>query len=208
MDQTGFYDLILAEAFQRTGNHIKIEHLPAERSLTNANMGITDGDFVRISGLDKLYSNLVQVPEKIVDFEFVAFTWRSDVRLENWNSCKPYNVAIVRGWKILETNLAGARSLVRVKNQALLFSLLDNHRTDIAVYSRFEGYEIIRRSGLRSITALEPPLANRDMFLYLNKRHQPMIPALTGQLRTMKQDGTFAAIRKRTLDHYFKGMTK
>lgn len=207
-DQTGFYDLILIEAFQRINKSVKIEHLPAQRSLSNANQGITDGDFVRISGLDKLYSNLVQVPEKIVDFEFMAFTWRSDILLESWDSCKPYNLAIVRGWKILEKNLAGAKSLIKVKDQELLFSLLDKQRTDIAVYSRFEGYEIIREFGFKSIKVLEPPLATREMFLYLNKQHLPLIPELTKQLKTMKQDGTFETIRKKTLGRYFGNRTK
>lgn len=206
--QTGLYDLILLEAFRRIEQPVRIEHLPAERSLTNANMGITDGDFVRISGLDRLYPNLVQVPEKIVDFEFVAFTWKSGIKLENWDSCKPFNVAIVRGWKILETNLAGAKSLIRVKNQELLFSLLYNQRTDIAVYSRFEGYEIIKRLKLNSIKTLEPPLAIREMFLYLNKKHVQLLPDLTKQLQAMKQDGTFEFIFQRTLDRYLKDATK
>ncbi len=69
---TGFYDLVLEEAFARAGYEIKIIQLPAERSLTNANDGITDGDYVRISGLESTYPNLIRVPEKITDFEFVA----------------------------------------------------------------------------------------------------------------------------------------
>ena len=38
--KTGFYDLILQEAFSRIGRKIDIEHLPAERSITNANLGL------------------------------------------------------------------------------------------------------------------------------------------------------------------------
>jgi polar amino acid transport system substrate-binding protein len=208
VDQTGFYDQVLIEAFQRVGQPIQITHLPTERSITNANLGITDGEFPRISGLDRLYPNLVKVPEKIVDFEFVAFTWRSDIQLKDWNSCKPYNVAIVRGWKILEANLADVRSLVKVKNQKLLFSLLGNHRTDIAVYSRFEGYEMIKKLGLQSVLAIEPPLATKEMFLYLNKKHLQLIPALTKQLQSMKHDGTYDRILEKTLGSYIKGTVK
>jgi polar amino acid transport system substrate-binding protein len=208
VDQTGFYDQVLIEAFRRVGQPVQITQLPTERSITNANLGITDGEFPRISGLDRLYPNLLKVPEKIVDFEFVAFTWRSDIQLKNWDSCKPYNVAIVRGWKILETNLAGVRSLVKVKNQRLLFSLLGKHRTDIVVYSRFEGYEMIKRLGLQSVWAIEPPLATREMFLYLNKKHLPLIPALTKELRNVKQDGTYDRILKKALGPYLKDTTK
>jgi polar amino acid transport system substrate-binding protein len=207
-DQTGFYDQILIEAFQRDGQPVQITHLPTERSITNANLGITDGEFPRISGLNRLYPNLVKVPEKIVDFEFVAFTWRPDIQLKDWASCKPYNVAIVRGWKILEANLADVRSLVKVKNQKLLFSLLGKHRTDIVVYSRFEGHEVIKKLGLQSVRVLEPPLATREMFLYLNKKHLPMIPAIAKHLRGMKRDGTYDRILKKTLGPYLKDTTK
>jgi polar amino acid transport system substrate-binding protein len=207
-DQTGFYDQILIEAFRRIGQPMKITHLPTERSITNANLGITDGEFPRISGLDRLYPNLLEVPEKIDDFKFTAFTWRDDIQLKDWSSCKPYNVAIVRGWKILEANLADARSLVKIKNQKLLFSLLGKHRTDIAVYSRFEGQEMIKQLGLQSIRVLEPPLATREMFLYLNKKHLSLIPMIATQLRSMKHDGTYDRIFKKTLGPYLKDTTK
>jgi polar amino acid transport system substrate-binding protein len=207
-DHTGFYDQILIEAFRRAGQTIQITHLPTERSITNANLGITDGEFPRISGLDRLYPNLLQVPDKIDDFKFTAFTWRDDIQLKDWASCKPYNVAIVRGWKILEDNLADAKSLVRVKNQKILFSLLGKHRTDIVVYSRFEGQEMIKRLGLQSIRVLEPPLATRGMFLYLNKKHLQLIPAIAKQLRSMKRDGTYDRILKKTLGPYLKDTTR
>jgi polar amino acid transport system substrate-binding protein len=199
IDQSGFYDQILIEAFRRVGQPVQIMHLPTERSISNANLGITDGEFPRISGLDRLYPNLLKVPEKVDAFDFVAFTWRSDIQLEDWASCRPYDIAIVRGWKILESNLTDVKSLVTVRNQEVLFSFLAKHRTDIAVYSRFEGEEMIKGVGLQEIRALEPPLATRDMFLYLNKKHHRLIPEIAKQLRSMKNDGTYDRIRKKTL---------
>ncbi len=203
-DQTGFYDLVLLEAFERAGVPIAISHLPAERSLTNANDGITDGDFVRISGLARLYPNLIQVPAKITDFEFVAFSKDASIQLKDWASAKPYHVGIVRGWKILEENLSGSASLTRVKNQKLLFTLLDKGRANIVVYSRFEGYEMIKHLGLTGVKALEPPLAVREMFLYLNKKHTRLIPVISEALKDMKQDGTYGALFDQSLAPYLQ----
>ena len=207
-DQTGFYDQVVIEAFRRIGQPVQITHLPTERSISNANLGVTDGEFPRISGLDRLYPNLHRVPEKIVDFVFVAFTWRTDIQLKDWSSCRPYNVAIVRGWKILEANLAEVKSLEKVTTQEILFNLLAKRRTDIVVYSRFEGREMIEKLGLQSIRVLEPPLATRAMFLYLNKKHLALIPELAEQLRSMKQDGTYDNIRQETLGSYLNGTEK
>jgi len=207
-DQTGFYDQVLTEAFRRIEQPVRITHLPTERSITNANLGISDGEFPRIAGLNSLYPNLMKVPEKIDDFKFVAFTWKPNIQLKDWNSCKPHNVAIVRGWKILEVNLTNSKSLEKVTNQILLFSLLGNHRTDIAVYSLFEGQELIKKLGLKDIRMIEPPLATREMFLYLNKKHLPLIPVIAKQLRSMKHDGTYDRIFKKTLGQYLKDSTK
>jgi polar amino acid transport system substrate-binding protein len=205
IDRRGFYDLVLTEAFNRSGISINISHLPAERSLTNADAGITDGDFVRINGLEQLYPNLIQIPEKIADFEFVAFTKKSEIQIKNWEDCKAYNVAIVKGWKILETNLAGSYSLKKIKNQKLLFTMLANNRTDIVVYSRFEGYEMIKQLNLKNILVIEPPLATREMFLYLNKKHHKIVSGIVENLRNMKQDGTFKRIADEVLNPYFEG---
>ena len=201
-EENGFYDLILNEAFRRAGVDIEIVRLPAERSLANADQGITDGDFVRIAGLEKVYPNLVRVKEKIDDFEFVAFSRHVDIATTSWASLKPYSIAIVRGWKILEKNIFSEQSLVRTKNQRLLFTLLKKDRTDIVIYSRFEGYALLDRLGMQNVHVLEPPLTVREMFLYLNKKHAALAPALENNLREMKRDGFFAEIRLRTLAPY------
>ncbi|MFA6497866.1 MAG: transporter substrate-binding domain-containing protein [Desulfurivibrionaceae bacterium] len=198
-EQTGYYDRILLEAFRRLKIPITIGHLPAERSLQNADSGIDDGDFVRIAGLEKRYPNLVMVPEKLDDFEFVAFTRTIHLPTTSWTALAPYHVGIVRGWKILEENLAGVKELTAVKNQEQLFILLKNGRADAVVYARKEGFGLIRQLGITDAYALEPPLAVRPMHLYLNKKHAGLVPSLTAVLKKMKEDGTVAAIARQTL---------
>lgn len=198
-DHAGYYDRILLEAFQRLGVTVTIGHLPAERSLLNANSGIDDGDFVRIPGLEKKYPNLLMVPEKLDDFEFVAFTRHLTLRTTGWPSLTPYHVGIVRGWKILEENLAGVRELTAAKNQEQLFLLLKNGRIDVAVYARNEGHGLLRRLGITDAMALSPPLAVRPMHLYLHKKHASLVAPLAVVLKAMKNDGTYAAIARQTL---------
>jgi polar amino acid transport system substrate-binding protein len=198
--ETGLYDLILQEAFRRVDLRVDIDHLPSERALMNADSGLTDGEFPRISGLERLYPNLVMVPEKLTTYEFVAFSKHRGLKMSSWNALQPYDVAIVRGWKILEKNIVNTRSLVRAKNQKLLFHLLLNDRADIVVYSRIAGDAYIRSLGLEGvIVALEPPLAAREMHLYLNKKHEQFVKPLAHALREMRKDGTYTEIKNRAL---------
>lgn len=203
-NQTGFYDLVLSEAFRRIGRRVEIVSLPAERSLLNADSGITDGDFVRIAGLERLYPNLIKVPEAIIDFEFVAFARNLELRTDSWDALQPYDVAIVRGWKILEENASGSHSLLRTNDQWQLFNLLRKDRVDIVIYSRFEGQALISAMGIEGAKPLEPPLAMREMYLYLNNLHRELVPPLAGALRAMKADNTYRTLRERALGPYLK----
>jgi polar amino acid transport system substrate-binding protein len=193
-DQTGIMDLWMKEAFARIGWEVIIDWQPPERGLENANRGIVDGDAGRIAGLSSRYENLIPVPEKIMVSEFVAFTLHSRYRPAGWQSLKPYNVAIVRGHKISEENVVGTRSLFKAANTEVLFSLLNSNRVDVAVCERLFGAMMAKKIN-PEIKVLEPPLARRDFYLYLHKKHEPLVGRIADAVKTMKRDGTYERLR-------------
>ncbi|MFN2365868.1 MAG: substrate-binding periplasmic protein, partial [Desulfurivibrionaceae bacterium] len=138
------------------------------------------------------------------DFEFVAFGRDLEVRTDSWAALEPYDVAIVRGWKILEENASAAHSLLRTDDQWQLFNLLQNDRADIVIYSRFEGYALIDAMGIEGAKALEPPLAKREMYLYLNVNHRKLVSPLAEALRAMKADNTYRTLQEQVLGPYLK----
>ncbi len=188
----GFLDRVAREAFARAGRRVRLVDLPAERGLRNANEGIEDGDLTRIAGMEKTYPNLVMVPEKIIDWRFSAFT--RDPALTTtagWKSLLSYSVGIIKGWKIAETNLAKARQIVYVEDAEQLFRLLAKNRVDAVVYSREMGQLLLKQRRLQNVRLVEPPLDTREMFIYLNKKHTPLIPGLVRALRSLKADGSY-----------------
>lgn len=199
--QTGMLDLLAKEAFSRIGKQVIITPLPSERSLINANSGITGGDLVRIDGISQLYPNLLKVPEKICDFDFVAFSKSADLKLSGWDSLKPFSVGIITGWKILEENVH-AKVVTKVENAEQLFHLLMRNRADLIIFSRYEGYGVIKDKKLHGVHVVEPPIESREMFLYLNKTHLKLVPQLAEALRKMKEDGTYSEIKHKSLQPY------
>lgn len=193
-DETGIIDMVLKEAFQRLGINISIIAVPAERALLNASEGSDDGTFSRIAGMSEKYKGLVQVPEKIVDFEFVAFSRNIDMTTNGWADLQPYNVGIITGWKILEESIKNTRSLHKVRDERILFNLLARDLVDIVVYSRLGGEATTREMGLQGIKVLEPPFAVREMFLYLNTKHAGLVAPVSDSLKKMKEDGVFQRI--------------
>ncbi len=199
-DGKGIGDRVLAEAGRRLGFELRIVHLPSERALQNANAGIEDGNYVRVAGMTDLYPNLVAVPEPLTRFEFIAITRDLEFPTDGWESLTPYNVGIVTGWKILEQNIADAKSLIRVRDEHALFSMLLAGRIDVAIYDYRQALFHLRahHPGAR-VRFLGPPLAVRDMYPYLHRKHAELAPGLAEVLREMKKDGTFRRLEAEAL---------
>jgi polar amino acid transport system substrate-binding protein len=187
--------LLSQEAFRRIGMDIKLVSLPSERSLLAANQGEVDGEGLRVAGLNEQYANLVRVPERYVSISFVAFGKDATLAMDKaWDSLKPHRVAFITGWKMFEANATGARIVNKVEKPEQLFQMLASGHVDLALYTRADGAALLRRLGMTGITPLVPALKDVDMFLYLHKKHEALVPRLAQALRDMKADGSHARI--------------
>lgn len=192
-EQTGLVDRVAGEAFRRAGMRLKLIQLPAERALQNANAGIDDGEVSRVAGIEKIYTNLVRVPEKLVDHHFVAFTRDADLKEASWANLAPYVVGYIRGYKIVERNVPEGTQTATANDARQLFTMLDKGRIDIAVYRRWEGTQLAREMGIEDLRIIEPSLAETGIYIYLNKKHADKIPLLDKALRDIKAEGMFEA---------------
>jgi polar amino acid transport system substrate-binding protein len=200
-DRSGFLDVIASEAFRRVGAELRLVKLPPERGLINANAGIEDGDLTRIAGLEKHYPNLVRVPEKLVDWEFMAFSKNSSIA-SSWPVLRQHAVGHIKGWKIYEQNLATAGQVTTADDADQLFRLLDLDRIEVALYERSLGVALVKQQGLKGVRLLAPPLATREMFIYLHRRHAALAPQLAQALRAMKRDGYYQRVYNEKLKPY------
>lgn len=188
------FEAVMTEACNRLGLAVSVETFNAERALRLANNGRSDGDGPRIAGLSATYSNLIQVPEKIIDVSFSGFSRDPGIPSGDWAALNPYRVGILIGWKILENNITGARSLRKVDDIEHLFKMLANDRVDLVVINEVDGRVYVKDHGLSGIEVLSPPFARREMFLYLHNRHDALVPELVGVLAAMKTDGAYQRI--------------
>lgn len=197
----GFLDVIAGEAFRRSGVKLKLVKLPAERGLINANSGIEDGDMVRIAGLEKLYPNLIRVPEKLIDFEFAAYSKNPDISVSQ-KTIRSHVVGHVTGWKIYEHYLEGAEHIVTANDPEQLFLLLARDRAEVVLYACWMGEARIKKLNLKGIHLLKPLVAKRAMFIYLNKRHRELVPRIAKAIRDLKREGFYEKVRREKLEPY------
>ena len=201
-DQKGFSDRVIIEACKRLGIEVKIIPLASPRTLSNVEKGIDDGNFLRIAGVEKKFPHLVRVPEPIVEVQFVIFSKRKDLKTTGWESLKPYHVGHVRGWLIAEEKIKDVRQITVVENRTSLFKVLESDRIELAFAELYGGYYLMHTLNLPHLAIAQPPLATQEMYLYLNKKHQKLVPQLTQKLREMKRDGSYNAIFNQTLAPY------
>jgi polar amino acid transport system substrate-binding protein len=199
-DRKGFLDQIVAAVFREVGIQAEVQVFATatERSLLNANSGIDDGMAMRIAGLEAQYPNLIRVPEPLIVNDFVAYTTRPRFATDNWKSLEPYVVSYIIGWKIFEKNVTQAKEVTQVRDAEQLFGLLGSGRADVALYERWQGLERLRAMGIKA-QVLEPPLARTDMFIYLHKKHEALVPGVAQALARLKKNGSYQRIQEATL---------
>ena len=191
-DQLGFIDMVAAEAFRRSGLKLSLIRLPPERGLKNANAGIDDGELARVGGMEKIYPNLLPVPEKMMDIDFIAFTNKDDVLVNGWDSLKEYSVGFIKGWKIYEKNVPEETLVLHANNAQQLFTLLEKGRVDAVLFTRLRGLKIILKRQMTSSRVSGSALATKEMFMYLHKSHKDKIPRIASALADIKSEGLYS----------------
>lgn len=198
----GFLNLLVAQVFGRFGltARVAVYAGASARSMALANKGEDDGLAMRIKGLEKRFPNLIRVSEPVIDNDFVAYSTRHDFATPGWDSLKPYILGHIIGWRIFERNLGvqGGANITRVKNARQLFRLLKRDRVEIVLYERWQGLWRARKEKLK-VHLHEPPLARREMFMYLHKNHRTLVPKAARVLAEMKRDGAYRKIIDSTL---------
>lgn len=189
-DGQGFLNAVANEAFRRCGVQLRLVKLPAERGLISANEGREDGDLSRIAGLEALYPNLVRVPEKLIEWEFTAFSKQAG-RAKSWEALRTRPVGYIRGWKIYEQKLIDAPFVVSSDDSTQLFRQLQLGRIEVALYERWLGMSLLQHQNIKGVYPLDPPIAKREMFIYLHKRHAALVPKLAAALRAIKAEGLY-----------------
>lgn len=200
-DNSGFYDVLLSQVFDKIGVKISINHLPSKRSIFNANAGIDDGEYARVKGIEDSYENLVIVDEKLINFGFTVFSKDQSIKVSDWEDLKGYNIAYINGWKIYESNAMSYKSLIIANNVKELFNLLVNDRVDLILYEKWRGVDYIKETGLSGIYPAPEPLATKGMYLYLNKKNSALVQDIKSAIQTLKYDGQYDKLIKAILEN-------
>jgi polar amino acid transport system substrate-binding protein len=176
---------LLRAAYQMAGYTVTIVTMPGERALLAANQGVTDGDLVRIDGLQATYPNLMKVGVPLDVHHHVVFAKRQDIVLDGIASLKPYSIAYVRGFKAIERVTHGMNTQAMNDVQSA-FKMLNAGRVDVVIDALEQGTPVVNALGIDGVRVLSPPLEVITLYHYVNVRHAALVPVLENALRQLK----------------------
>ncbi len=187
---------VLTKAYAGIGKRVVFESFPEQRSIVAANKGVTDGELVRIGGLQDKFPNLIQVPVLITKNEILAFAKHPNFKIEGWLSLRGYDVSFPFGAQLVELKTQGMNTeSVTSIDQGLI--KLNAGRSDFFIGTI--GFQCsIKRLNLTDIKALNPPIDTVNMFHYLHKRHKDLAEKLAKELARMQESGEMESIQKQS----------
>ncbi len=193
-DHQGILDKLLKEAFRRVGKQVIIQPIFSARGLNMANRGESDGEALRFQGIEHHFTNLIRVPEAVWELELTAFSQKMDMTPQGWSSLQPYRIGYLNGWHLIDQQIGDFKYIHKSGYLSSLVQMVERDRLDVLVHSRLITLFYLQQQGNTAIKPLIPPLMKLPAYLYLHKRHAPLVPDLTLALRAMKEDGTYQAI--------------
>jgi len=180
-------DALIKKSFNDLNIKIEFYNTPTKRSYREADSGLVDGTFPHILGAQQRYHNLVRVPVSLGQLDLVAVSRIADLDLsQGIATLKDYTVGYMAGWRALEPLTRDLPRVYAVNTEAVLFMMLQQKRFDVIIYGRGLALEKIKTDNLNQLVILEPALNSQSLYLYLHKKHQALLPALTDMLKQNK----------------------
>ena len=175
---------------------------------TQANEGIVDGVIAAYPNLHTVYENLRQVPVPLENNNVLVFAPDgSDLQINSWDELDGLRVGIlVNRTYILERLPENTLITEKETNRAVLNGIVSGEY-DVAVLVERDHETLTDRHNVARVGQVD----KLTEYLYLNARHEPLVPLLSAALSAMISDGSASQIlnalplpeinQKRTIVH-------
>lgn len=177
----------LKSAYASLGVHLDVVFLPAARGLDRANAGDYDATLVRPVDIEHMYLNLRRVDVSVGTYTYsVAFRKEKShlTSPSHFDDFKHLDAGYTRGIPVLKKNLAHSLA-IEVTDGLALLRLLNSGRIDygVAGFGQMENYI----TKFPNIQISNKPIAQIQLFHYVNKRLEALIKPLEHELRKQRE---------------------
>lgn len=179
----------LTRAYETLGMQFKVEFNNSKRSLILSSSGVTDGELVRIEGLETRYPSLIRIDVPIAYLNAAIFV-RSDADPEMTpETLSTRQVGRMTGVVFSEKFTRDFDNVWVADSHEELFSLLAQGKLDAVVASVFAGERTTRNLSLDNIRTLGDAFRAEPLYHYLHEKNKELAPEIEAVLKEMKQRG-------------------
>ncbi|BAJ01290.1 substrate-binding periplasmic protein [Shewanella violacea] len=182
--------VIIPEIYNKLGIKITIAPMPGKRAQQMANSGAIDGEIMRIYSYGDETLNTIRIPTPYYYLETMAFIRQgSNVVIHSSEDLKKYRLAKVRGVKHTNKITLNMINVHDVDSTEQMMQFLNSGHVDVALTNTLDGVKIIEKLGLSNIRPIDKPLAVLDLYHYIHKKHEHLVPKVNVIIIQMKLNG-------------------
>ena len=191
---------LMYELFKRNTYDLEYQKLPLKRGLINANKGVDDGDGPRVKEVEKRFPNIVRIDVPILEISIHAHYKKKSLNIQDWTDLKPYNIGVRTGTIVQVKNVkkVDPKEITYVVTNEKLFELLEEEKVDVVISERVMARSLKKEMKLEHLYQ-SPALLQKNMYLFLNKKHIDKVKAFKQTLLQMQKEGY-----QKRLKHFYE----
>lgn len=187
--------MIYKEVSVRTGIDIELKYFPASTAGSFVERGVVDGEAGRVFEFGMEHPELIRVEEPFLQITFGAFSKKTNLSLNGWESLKNKQLRIEysRGTVLVQKRLEGIEGVSNITKVDTYYQGLKKlraNRTDVFIgLTLLIGYQLKEKrelfSGIKQVGVMETV----PIYAYLNKTHEQFAPLISDAFKHMKKEG-------------------
>lgn len=179
---------LFTRVYEQLGQAVTFAEVPTARESRMIEAGNIDAVMAQIDGHQQRNPGLIQVPVPLTQIHITAFVKGEQITRSELLERKSLRLGRLRG---LTFGLSWPEDVqwVEVNQTRQLIQLLNQGRIDAAISPELSAQYFVVEMGLTNISRLTTPLTSINVFHYIHRDHQHLLPGLTRILRRMEQNG-------------------
>ncbi len=186
---------IIPVIYEKLGLSVEITPLAGKRAEQEATTGRKDGEIMRIFSYGQNNPTTLRVPTPYYKLETMAFVKKdSGIKITSKDDLRQYKVAKVSGVKHTDNLSKGLSGVKDAKSTASMMKMLNAGRVDVALTNTVDGLLVLKEIGVTSITPMDKPLAELDLYHYLHESHADMVAKVDAAIQEMVASGEMKSV--------------
>ncbi|WP_394168194.1 substrate-binding periplasmic protein [Saccharospirillum alexandrii] len=190
MNQVG--TTLMTDVYEQLGQAIIFVEVPTARESRMIAAGDIDAVMAQIDGHQQRNPDLLQVHVPLTQIYITAFVKGEATTREALLGQERVRLGRLRSLTFGLT-WPGNVQWVEVNQTRQLIQLLNQGRIDAAISPELSAQYFVVEMGLSDIHRLKTPLTSVNVYHYIHRDHQHLLPDLTRILLQMEQDGSLLA---------------